>query len=305
MRHRTMRPDHPALPIAAACLGIALYAAMDAVMKGLVIAIGVYATLFWRLAAGVVLTGGLYAASAPRRPSARVIRIHAARSGIVAVMALAFFWGIGRVPLAEAIGLSFIAPLIALALAALFLGEVVGRRSIGAALFGVVGVAVILAGQGDAGARAPDAGQGMVAILVSAVFYAINLVLARHQAQHAAPREIAFFQSLFVLTLLGTAAPWLLSWPAGAHWPAILAAAALAVMSLLLLSWANARAEAQRLVTVEYTAFVWAAIMGWLFFAEPVTPATLAGTALIVTGCLLAARGTPPGPAVPEAEAQV
>lgn len=304
-----MRPHHPVAPFAAACLGIALYSAMDAVMKGLVIAIGAYAALFWRLGVGVALTGGLYAASRPVLPALRVVRIHAARSVVVAIMALAFFWGIGRVPLAEAIALSFIAPLIALALAALFLGEQVGRRSITAGLLGIAGVIVILTGQTDSAQRPPDAGWGVAAILTSAIFYAINLVMARHQAQHAEPREIAFFQNLFVLTIFALGAPFLLIIPDIAHWPAIIGAAALAVTSLLLLSWANARAEAQQLVNVEYTAFIWAAIMGWLFFDEALTLATLGGTALIVTGCWIAARRGRPvaggGPATPDAEAPV
>ena len=49
--------------------------------------------------------------------------------------------------------------------------------------------------------------------------------------------------------------------------------------------------EAQRLVVIEYTAFIWAAILGWWFFAEPVTARTLLGTGLIVLGCLVSARG--------------
>jgi len=41
---------------------------------------------------------------------------------------------------------------------------------------------------------------------------------------------------------------------------------------------------------VEYTAFIWAALFGWLFFAEPVSVSTLLGTALIVTGCIVSTR---------------
>ena len=60
--------------------------------------------------------------------------------------------------------------------------------------------------------------------------------------------------------------------------------------SLLLLSWAYARAQATILIPVEYTAFVWAALFGWVFFSEVITVPTVMGTALIVVACLVAAR---------------
>ena len=60
--------------------------------------------------------------------------------------------------------------------------------------------------------------------------------------------------------------------------------------SLLLLSWAYARAQASYLATTEYTSFLWAALFGWLLFNESVSPFTLAGAAMIIGGCLLAAR---------------
>lgn len=72
--------------------------------------------------------------------------------------------------------------------------------------------------------------------------------------------------------------------------PLILLAATLAFTSLATLAWAYARAEAQRLIPVEYTAFVWAAIVGWLAFGEPLAWSTAAGALLIVAGCLIAAR---------------
>ena len=40
----------------------------------------------------------------------------------------------------------------------------------------------------------------------------------------------------------------------------------------------------------KYTGFAWAAVLGWLFFAEAVSLATLMGTSLIVGACLIAAR---------------
>ncbi len=90
--------------------------------------------------------------------------------------------------------------------------------------------------------------------------------------------------------MLLTAAPWLLVWPAPGSLAIIALAAGLAVTALLLLSWAYARAEAQVLVPTEYTGFLWAALFGWLYFGERVTPAIVGGALLIVAGCWIAAR---------------
>ena len=61
-------------------------------------------------------------------------------------------------------------------------------------------------------------------------------------------------------------------------------------LSALLLAWAYARAEAQVLAPVEYSAFVWAALAGWVAFGETVSPYTLSGALLIVAGCVVAVR---------------
>ncbi len=90
--------------------------------------------------------------------------------------------------------------------------------------------------------------------------------------------------------------------PAG-QMPLILLAAVLSTASLLLLSWAYARAEASYLAATEYTSFLWAMAFGWLVFGEGVSLFTLAGAALIVGGCILAARR--PEEASPSLEAAI
>ena len=58
------------------------------------------------------------------------------------------------------------------------------------------------------------------------------------------------------------------------------------------------------LIPVEYTAFVWAALLGWWVFGEALTWPVLVGTALIVAGSLIAARARPaPVPQVEQAVA--
>ncbi len=287
--HRT---TSPATAFAVAAAGIGFFSLMDVAMKDLSIALGAYNAVIWRNMAGAIFAGALFLFARQGWPDRSALRLHAWRSLIVAIMAVSFFWAIARLPLAEAIGLSFIAPVIALFLAAILLGEKIGREAIIASVAGLAGVAVILFGK-FSGHYSREALWGVAAVLFSAVVFAYNLILARQQAQIAGPIEIAFFQNLLTASILALAAPWLLEPLPMAKLPILSGAALLAILSLLLLSWAYARAEAQVLIPVEYTGFVWAAIFGWLFFAEPVTVWTIAGTALIVAGSLVAARVKP------------
>jgi S-adenosylmethionine uptake transporter len=283
--------QHPIQAFAAALAAVGILSVMDAVMKALVLAIGIYAVSIFRSLAGLLFAGGLYL---PRRlpwPSRATLKIHVARGVIVAVMAFLFFWGIGRVPLAQAIALTFIAPLIALMLAALFLHEKIGRKSIAGSIAAFVGVLVIVLGQARA-EFGSDVLLGIVAIIGSALCYACNIVLMRHQALAAKPLEITFFQSLTVLVLWLAAIPFagLPDLPP-AYWNMWIAvAAAMSTAGALLFAWGYARAEASYLAVTEYSAFLWAAACGWFVFHEPVSIYTIAGAALIVGGCIFAAR---------------
>jgi len=278
--------------IAAAALAIALFSTMDALMKGLSLQIGAYNALLWRTMMGAMLGGAVFAIRRQAWPRPPVLRVHLARGILSSLMAILFFWGLTFVPMAQAIALAFIAPLIALYLAALFLKEKIERRAIFASLLGLAGVLVILWGQGrvDIG---PQALLGSLAILGSACLYAGNIVLMRHQAQMAGPVEVAFFMSAIMSLCFLAAAPWLAVPPAAVHLLPILGAALLAFVSLMVFAFAYARAQAQHLAPIEYTGFVWAALFGWLFFREPIRPFTLAGAAMIVAACLIAARSTP------------
>ncbi len=297
-----MAPPQPARTIAArplaafiaACIGVALFSLMDAAMKHLALAMGAYSAMVWRNLIGAGLSGAVWFASRAPWPERTVMRLHIWRGVVVSAMGWLFFWSITVLPLAEAIALTFIAPLIALYLAAILLGERVGRAAIFASLLGLAGVAVILWGRFGDGLPQHDARAiwGVAAAFGSAMLFAYNLILARQQAQAAGPAEIAFFQTLTVIFCLGLFAPWWLTPATPALWPMLGLAALLAVTSLFIMSWAYARAEAQILIPVEYSAFVWAALCGWIFFAETLHPPLLVGTTLIITGCIIAARSS-------------
>lgn len=272
--------------------GIATYAGMDVVMKGLSLELGAYNAMLWRSFLSVIFAGMLYLWHRPLWPIVKVIRLHIWRGFVISIMAFLFFWGLKFLPVAEAVGLSFIAPLLALYLAAVILGEHIGSRAIAASLIGLFGAMVIIAGRLN-GDYDEEMGKGIVAILISATLYAYNIILQRQQSLVAGPVEIAFFQNCTVVILFGSLSPVFGKLPEITLLPNIVAAAGLGLVSLLMMSWAYARAPAKTLIPVEYSAFVWAALFGWLVFGEAVTVATILGTALIVTGCLVAAWQKP------------
>lgn len=289
--------DSPLLPVLAALAAIALLSLMDAFMKSAALAVGAYTALLLRAPISLAIVGPAWRATGGRWPQTSVLRLHVLRGVVIAVMSFMFFFSLTLLPLAQAIAMSFVAPLIALFLAAVLLGESVGRRAIWGALLGFAGVLAILGGKlwretlGDGGAL------GIAAVLASAVLYAWNLVLARQQAQVAAPLEVATFQNLVALVVLAGFAPFFAAWPEDATtWGNIAASSLLSTGGAVLFAWGYARAETQRLAPIEYTGFLWAALFGWLFFREPVTLATALGAALIVFGCWIATRREAPPP---------
>lgn len=285
-----MTRDGSALPFAATLTGVALYSLMDALMKGSSLAIGAYSALLWRSVAAVLLAIPLWRLSGGKWPGREAVRLHLLRGTVAAAMALTFFFGLTLLPMAEAIAISFIAPLIALYLAAVMLGESIRKGAIGASLVGLAGVAVIAWSRLGASGHDDRAALGIASVLLSAMLYAWNLVLQRRQAQLARPLEVASFMNTTVLLVLLPAAPWLAATPAEPGLAAAIAGSALlAVSAGMLFSWAYARAEAQVLVPVEYSAFAWAALMGWWAFGERLTWPTVFGTALVIVACWIAA----------------
>lgn len=276
------------LPFGSASFGIASFSIMDVIMKSLSINLGAYNACLWRSIASTAMMGFIFALQRRKLPVWSTMKLHLLRGTCSAGMMFLFFWGLVFVPLAEAIALSFIAPLITLYLAAVLLKEQIGARAIAATVIGFVGVIIIVLGR-IGGHHGPNSGMGVLAILASAVLYAFNLILQRQQAQVAAPIEVALFNAAIVTIIFAGGALRFAHLPPVPQLPGIIGAALLASVSLLALSWAYARAEAKVLIPVEYTAFIWAAIFGYLYFNEAVTTRTLIGAVFIIIGCIFAA----------------
>ena len=201
-----MRPAHSSAPIAA-CLGIAVYSVMDTLMKRLSIDSGAYVAVLWRSVAGVALMVPVFVARRQRWPRGAVLRLHLWRGLAAGGSVMLFFYGLARVPMAQAVAITFLAPLIAILLAAAMLGERVRRAAILGSVVAAAGVLVIAAGEASAAASAATV-EGTIAIFAASILYAASLVLLRRQAQVADPLEVALFASLVIGAAMLPAAPW-------------------------------------------------------------------------------------------------
>lgn len=282
-------------PFAAAAAGVGSLALMDAFMKEAALAAGAYSATVLRSLIGAAIIAPVWIGQRSGWPDKATLKLHVERGIISAFMALSFFYAITTMPLAEAIAISFVAPIVALYFARVFLGEQIRREAIAASVMGFAGTIVIVGGQmgiGSAEAKpvSDDFAYGLAAMGFSALLYAYNFIVIRKQSQMAGPVEIATFHSGVGGVVLLLFAPFFWATPGGDAVISVTAAGALTVAGAMAMAWAYARAETQSLVPIEYSGFLWASLFGWLFFREAVTVPTLIGAGLIVAGCWLATR---------------
>lgn len=283
------KAHHPLLPFAAALAGVACLSLMDVLMKDAALAVGVYTASLLRSFLAALMVAPFWLATGFSWPRGAVMRLHIERGVLSAFMALSWFFALTRLPVAEAIAISFVAPLIALYLARVMLGETISRTAIFASLLGFAGTLVIVGGRiGTVGLTAETA-LGLASLAFSAMLYAYNFILMRKQAQLAGPLEIATFHGGVSALVQALALPFLFVMPQADAMGGIALSALLTAAGAMTLAFAYARAEAQVLVPVEYTSFVWTALFAFVLLRETVSVTTVLGVVLIVAGCWIAA----------------
>ena len=287
----------PLRPVLATAGGIAMLSLMDAFMKNAALAMGAYMAALMRAGIAFAVVAPVWLALRSKWPARAVMKIHLTRGAVGSIMALTFFFALTKLPLAETIAISFVAPIVSLYLAAFLLGERLRPRAVWGAVLGLVGVLVIVGGKFGRGNLNEDTMIGLASITLSAMLYAWNLVLQRQQALVARPLEVATFYMGIASCIYLLAAPFLFSLPPTEALGDVTAGALLTVGGALTMAWAYARAEAQVLVPLEYSSFVWASLFGWLLLGENVTWTAAGGAVLIVAGCWIATTGVRPEPA--------
>ncbi len=228
-----------------------------------------------------------------------------------------FFLGLSVLPLADALAVFFISPLLITLFGALFLGEKIGPRRQAAVGAGMIGVLIMIR------PGAADFNIALLLPLISAVAYALLHVLTRKiGTTDSAATMAVFIQIVFILVsatvglLLGHGA-WehssgeMLSflfrawhWPQAADWPILLLVGCSIAFGGFFISQAYRVSEASLIAPLEYAAMPMGVIFGIVIFGEWPAPTTWLGMLLIIGAGLFvfwreAKTGTTPEPERP------
>jgi S-adenosylmethionine uptake transporter len=284
-----LRHDTTALPMLLAMGGIALLTGMDTLVKLLSAGHSALDLVAGRFLAGTLVCLPLLLRLPRAAFGPSVLKAHGLRTLLVLCTSTLFFYALSRLPLFEAMALTFLSPIFMALLGRVILGESVARGTAVAIGLSFVGVLVIAWGSGTGtGSQARDVG-GMVAAVAAALSYALSLVLLRQRTGSDPVTLIIGLQNVMAAAVM---VPVGLAFGDLANlvregWPVLLAVGVLGTAGHLVYASAFARAAAAKVGTAEFTSLVWAFGFGWLVFGEIPSPYAVAGAGLIVAGSLV------------------
>lgn len=283
-----MRLSGPS-PILIYAVGIVLGCVIDAIVKGVAAELAVITLLAWRFLFGGGFALVAYVGARKPRPTLPALRFHLMRSCVQLLSAFLFFWALTQLSLAEVTVIGFTAALMMAPVARVVLGEPMNTISVVAAIVGFGG-AVFAISSGTAGA--PEGANrllGAAAGFISALLYALTLVLVRLRARKEDSLTIVTFTNVLGAVLLMPFLLWSIPTMDWSYIPVLFLLGALGTGVWFLFTIAYSNAPAGRLAPIEYTSLIWAAILGAIFFGEVPGWRLYAGAAVIIAACLIVA----------------
>lgn len=268
-------------------IGIAFLCLMDAVAKALGASMPTFMIVFVRYA-GAALWLALYIAlTRGAWPLRQNYARHAQRGALMALTACFFFYGVTNLPLAVVAALGMSAPIYVSLFGIVFLKEPVSLGLAGAILLGIAGSIVIVFGGDPIQVSGSSDLLAWGAAILAPMSYAAAIVLMKHHAADEGAATMTLAQSTVAAAV---ALPLIVpgfAMPAVASWPLIALIGLLGAFGFLFLINGLKRIPASVFAVVDYSALLWAAGFGYLFFSEVPELRLWIGGGLIIAACAL------------------
>lgn len=273
--------DRPALGITMMVAGIAGFAVMDAIIKWLTADYPVPQVVALRSWFGLpllfllALREGGFEALKTRRPL-----VHIGRYILVLALSFSFFWALSQMKLVDAVAITFAAPILIAALSVPLLKESVGLRRWAAIGVGFCGVLIMLR---------PGMGVFQLAALVvlgSAVVYALLMITTRAFKSTESTAALMLYPQLG-MSLTGIVfAPLFWVTPSLGDLGLFALAGMFGSVGVMCLTQAFRLAPAATVSPFEYSALIWATLLGFLLWGELPDTTTLVGALVVISSGL-------------------
>jgi len=259
---------------------IASFSAMAVAGRAVAIELDTFETMMYRSFIGIALVvtiGGLMGRLgdiAPRR-----LGLHALRNLCHFTGQNLWFYALTVIPLAQLFALEFTSPIWVMILAALILGERLTRLGIAAVALGFLG-ALVVAQPGTGGDPV-----GLLAAAASAMGFAGSIVITKLLTRTETTISILFWLTVMQagMGLLATGFDSDIAWPSAGIWPWIALIGVAGLLAHLCLTTALSLAPATLVVPMDFLRLPAIAVVGALFYDEPLSAPVFLGAALIFT----------------------
>jgi drug/metabolite transporter (DMT)-like permease len=283
--------------IALKVISAILFAVMSALVRFLGEKYPVGQIVFYRSAFAILPVVLIYAWRGELAAAVRTLRPlgHAGRGLISMFGMFCNFSALARLPIVDATAISFAAPLITVVLAVIFLGERVRIYRWSAVIIGFSGILVMLGPHFDLAAysTATVTTVGLGFAIGGAFCNAGSVIQTRRLTETETTSSIVFYFSL-ICALAG-----LVTWPVGRllptlawlepTWPELAALVTVGLcggLAHILLTESYRWAPASVVAPFDYTAMIWAFLLGYFFFNELPTIFVFIGAAIIAAAGL-------------------
>ena len=213
------------------------------------------------------------------KPKLQILR------GLILLCAnICFFYAISIIPLAKALTLAFVAPLIVTAFSPMLLGEKVGVRRWTAVIIGFVGSLVVIR------PGFLEINLASLAALGAGVMYGFYLIITRKLSTSDNPLLTLLLTGLVGLVAVSGIIPFIWVNPNTSQWSMMAGIGVFACIGHLFLILSLKYADASKLAPLGYTEIIPNVIIGFYFFGNFPDNWTFLGLAIIVISGIYISR---------------
>jgi drug/metabolite transporter (DMT)-like permease len=239
---------------------------------------GAFEILFLRTLVTMLLVSAVVARAGTATLRTQLFRFHLARALMHLGGQYCWIYAIGALTLATVFAIEFTMPVWVALLATAFLGERMNRGRVVMLVLGLAGIAIIV--RPDLGGLHPAA----LVMVLGSMFYAGNMVMTKRISLSDSPLAVLFWMSLTQLPLtFATALPqWVTPRPVDLLWAAVIGSGSF--VAHYSMTRAMKLGDATLVVPIDFLRLPLIAVVGAVFYHEPLQAATFAGAAVIFAG---------------------